>query len=153
LDNLGIIKKPRGPRPSVSRTRRRLDHADRPQTSTATTMPHPRLPRHRFPAPGFAAAPPFVHHLWPLYRAPTPHRGASFLPPPPVARYATISATVEPPRSTTPAPSELPVTAPSTAPPCTTFPHRELSTTNPGRRPHHRSLLADHTSPWSSSFW
>jgi hypothetical protein len=48
---------------------------------------HPWLPHHHFPALDFTAALPSVHNLWQLYRAPppAPNRGASFLPPPPIA--------------------------------------------------------------------
>jgi hypothetical protein len=152
MDNSGIIKKPRGPR--------HQSHGPDGAEIALTILrqwPSPPCCTHGFPA---TVSPPRFHHRAALRPPPLPaiqgaHPRLWSLLSSSSARHrhcATIFIAIEPPHSAAPAPSELPVTTPSTASLCTTFLHRELSTTTLGRRPRRRSPLADCTSPQSSSF-
>jgi hypothetical protein len=119
------------------------------------------LPCRTHGSPATVSPPPVSPSCCPLSTASGSYVGRP-PPPPPWSvlssssachpQCATISATIEPLHSAAPDPSELPITTPSTVLPCTTFLDQELSITTPRRLPHHRSPLADHTSPWSSSF-
>jgi hypothetical protein len=141
--------KPRGPRVSVSQT-------NGAQATLTTFRQQPPLP---CPCP-WPRRRRFLTHRFPAATLPSSTASSGYKGRPP-APWSTLSSSsaFRPPlhghsrrcRATVDSPLQ-PLSdrfdhTPSTAPLCTTSPHRELSTTTPGRRPHRRSPLADRTSP------
>jgi hypothetical protein len=145
-----------GPPPSSPSPPRALRHRV-PPSHTVSHRPSPQT----VPPPPFPSGRPHITTelilpvRTPLFQPPVgcavlPSHPSALALPPPLHRLVPLPMIhrVAPP----PTPSEVPVAAMSTMPPCTTFLHREPSTIAPGRRPHHRSPPADRTLPQSSSF-
>jgi hypothetical protein len=121
-----------------------------PQIVATTDLPHARFPAAISPPPdslprrppsassiGYKGSPPV--NILSSSRS-SPSLRCLVLPP---LRHHVVPPLV---------PLWAPATATSTAPPCSTFPHREPLTIAPGRLPRRHSPPADRTSPWSSSF-
>jgi hypothetical protein len=115
LDNSGIIKKPRGPLVSVSRSEAQADCIWTALTAFKQQPPPPPCPRpwlrcHRFPAHRF---PPPRRRRPPPLKEGTPPCGEPLSSSSAHCRHCAI---IELPQNTTRSPSKLPITAPSSAP-------------------------------------